>query len=297
MRILSRRRPWIGALLATVLTVAVGGLLAVHSSPTFRTCVHNRKNDQRYELRDKSETDHGDIAKRIFVYTSCTVRLTDLHQGTLAAVFAACLVSVGILQSIIYWRQTGIMGEQARELTRSTDAAVQTVGVLSQSERAVLVVVYVDDNLREMEDNLRASLTAGPDGKSSRTLRALRPVVRYKFKNYGKTPAFLDSIDEGIAWASALPDVPEYEPNLYILRERAIAAGSETTVFECRESIPITPSEAQDTASNRLNLWFYGRVLYRDIFGNPHIHRFLYHWDRQRRHFAPVHDNRYCEDT
>jgi hypothetical protein len=36
--------------------------------------------------------------------------------------------------------------------------------------------------------------------------------------------------------------------------------------------------EAIQIARGESELWFYGRVIYEDVFGNEHEHRFLYSW-------------------
>jgi hypothetical protein len=98
------------------------------------------------------------------------------------------------------------------------------------------------------------------------------------FKNYGKTPAIVKEIDLRLAYFENLPSEPLYIARDTVLSEFMIEDGAETDVQSCELENRLTREQANRVVRAQSYIWFYGRVVYDDVFGIEHEHRFLWRY-------------------
>jgi hypothetical protein len=99
------------------------------------------------------------------------------------------------------------------------------------------------------------------------------PRARVVLKNYGKTPAFLESQALGIYVGLSLPEKPNYSPFAYDLEpENIVEPDAQYTLNGIR---PLHhPEKISAIIEQRTFLWVYGYVQYKDFLGARHITRF-----------------------
>ena len=98
---------------------------------------------------------------------------------------------------------------------------------------------------------------------------------KYKFRNYGKTPAIIKNFSIGTK-LSFEPFDPVYAMMLEAFSENMIAAGDTTESKSFVVSPPITIGQGANIAANNGALWIYGYIEYEDVFGSAHTHRFYF---------------------
>lgn len=134
----------------------------------------------------------------------------------------------------------------------------ENLGVLTQGAK-------IFDNTPAMEEGAISSL----------------PSVSYCFKNYGKTPAIIKEISSRLVYFAKIPADPVYVARDTVLQENMIASGEFTrssydTNLYCSLDTAITMRQAKTIINAQSYVWFYGSVVYDDIFGQEHEHRFLW---------------------
>ncbi|WP_139786798.1 hypothetical protein [Desulfamplus magnetovallimortis] len=176
-------------------------------------------------------------------------------------VVTAIIAFVAILQWIVMIYQT-------HQLKRSVD-------VLASSERAVLHVVACNSDLRELKTYHSA---------------------KYRIQNYGRTYAIVKEISHCLTWAKELPIIPIYNPSNLILEEPMISAGIPTKEITCKASDSFMKSVEENVATfvkGDSAAWFYGRVVYHDIFGYRHEHRFIQEYNIATNKLTPYYGTAY----
>jgi hypothetical protein len=99
------------------------------------------------------------------------------------------------------------------------------------------------------------------------------PKARVVLKNYGKTPAFLESQALGIYLGLSLPQEPNYSPFAYDLEpENIVEPDAQYTLNGIRPFHQ--PEQISAIIEQRTFLWVYGYVQYKDFLGSRHITRF-----------------------
>lgn len=178
------------------------------------------------------------------------------------AVFTLVLAAVGAWQGI--------------QLKRSVD-------LLAQAERAQMFVIIQNEHL----DMLTQGAEQYPNTPSmDEGFVSDAAGVYYNFKNYGKTPAIIKEISARLIYGKKPADEPIYVPSDQVLREHMIASGEITTAILFDEARPhrckledrMTLGQAKTIIRAQSYVWFYGRILYDDIFGMEHEHRFLWRY-------------------
>lgn len=113
------------------------------------------------------------------------------------------------------------------------------------------------------------------------------PKARVLLKNYGKTPAFLESQALGIYVGLSLPEKPNYSPFAYDLEPENIV---EPDAYYALDGIrPFhQPEQISAIIEQRTFLWVYGYVQYKDFLGARHITRFC-----KQMLLSTVKDNHY----
>jgi len=105
-----------------------------------------------------------------------------------------------------------------------------------------------------------------------KTVNVDRPMIVYRFRNYGRTPAVLNRFQDTTAFYDQLPPEPHFGESLISRpeRETILGAGEAGTEIYCR--LPVdTVGELHANFARGLRLYMTGRVGYEDVFGRAHM--------------------------
>lgn len=102
------------------------------------------------------------------------------------------------------------------------------------------------------------------------------------FKNNGRTPAFLESIELGWSVTDSLPPVPKYDV-VVPLEHFSIIRPEETFQLPYEQLIELTPEQQASVRSGAEKLWVYGSLHYRDFLGDRRESRFCCHYAHRAR--------------
>jgi hypothetical protein len=193
------------------------------------------------------------------------------------ALLAAAITGVGVIfvkRTLDATRDAVVEAAKASEAGLIASEAAKLAAEASvAAERARFFIVIDDYNidsvLYEIRKKGQASLVisiVGPDTP---------PAVKYRFRNYGKTPAIIKEISLGMILASDPVD-PVYSVQIQSFRENMIAGGDATEAVEFSYRSPLDTDQATALDKMEARLWFFGRVDYDDVFGASHTHRFYF---------------------
>jgi hypothetical protein len=187
-----------------------------------------------------------DLARAEF---TCTVRLIDAHSGFFIA-FAA-LVIAGFAAVL-----TRITSQHATINRTIADAAIAT-------NRAYLFIDIVAENFFFALNQIKAG------GRE-------QIEVEYRFVNDGKTPATIKRVEADFDIWDRIPDTIQYSSEITQSYIKRFIKADEVTETKQRVYDRIDPDLAGQILLGNRNVWFFGRVIYDDVFGNEWEHRFLW---------------------
>ena len=99
--------------------------------------------------------------------------------------------------------------------------------------------------------------------------------ITYGFTNEGKTPAIIREISYGAIVAENLPREREYSQVLH-LPTHLLGAGKSTNSLEYDE-FQMTPAVADSIVDLKATFWFYGNIIYDDMFRRQKTLDFVFH--------------------
>ena len=114
------------------------------------------------------------------------------------------------------------------------------------------------------------------------------PTVAFAFKNYGRTPAILRSVAFEVGHWTAMPERPRVD---FLARPTAsyVLPTDETTdTFERTIPAPIDNEAFRSISKSESFIFFFGEVVYVDIFENGCTMHFGLRWDYGGRRFVPL---------
>ena len=133
------------------------------------------------------------------------------------------------------------------------------------------------------------------------------PQVKYHFKNFGKTPAFVKYISTDIRSLPELPSRLSYTPNVPWNEEVVVPSGGrmpdgkdhqgEWLYFRHTLTGAVDVAAAKRIDDGDSLFWFYGCVVYEDVWGAEHVTRFCWGHNGRLAWFLPKGGNRYNERT
>jgi hypothetical protein len=173
----------------------------------------------------------------------------------------------------------------------------RSVDILSQSERAQLFVIVQSKTIENLIRPIRLSLRANERSNEDELVGDNETAVQCIFKNYGKTPAIVKEINLNLAYYENLPVEPVYIARDTVLSEFMISGGGETDPQPCQLAHRLTRAQAIRVIRAHSYIWFYGRIVYDDIFGREHQHRFLWRYGGERGFRPNFEHARYIQNT
>ena len=120
------------------------------------------------------------------------------------------------------------------------------------------------------------------------TTDTAQPIITFTLKNYGRTPALLQSV---AAVSDHFTKMPE-KPRVDILADYAVdyilPVGEETKkTFSKEVRIPIDLMAYKSIKANNSRIFLYGEIKFTDVFGNSYIQSFCLASDYAGKGFIP----------
>ena len=157
-----------------------------------------------------------------------------------------------------------------------------------QLERAIIHSVVDQDNLRDL---LKFSRFYPNSPSLDEGIVNVNAKVIYRYKNYGRTPGVIKEISHHLLIANILPTKPTYSALDTIFRSNMISPGNDTEQFECKLVDHPKMKTTNEIVRGQNSIWFYGRIIYNDIFGGEHEHRFCWYYHGGSYGFRPYYKN------
>jgi hypothetical protein len=206
------------------------------------------------------------------VFLTVGTWVSDHHDGIeAAAAILSVVFTVALVGSnIALWLVTRTAANAAKE---AADAASRSADGIAVVERAYIYPVIIGHGA--IGDCIKNALVfyEGDPSKDNEPARETAEIA-FKFKNFGKTPAFLKTVFAGVGVAPTglrigLPIV-----------EAVLGTGEETiTPFISKMQVGITRTQAQRILDYTRHVCFEGHVTFDDIWGNEQTTEFYFIWD------------------
>jgi hypothetical protein len=122
-----------------------------------------------------------------------------------------------------------------------------------------------------------------------------RPAVTYAWWNHGKTSAVVKGLEAHFDVSAIAPNNVPFKANIPIRDEYVMPPADKwTPVHLVRD---LTGIQQSDIAASKEFLWFYGSLLYQDVFGKEHVTRFRWRYNPEDKSFAAFGGPPYNERT
>jgi hypothetical protein len=185
--------------------------------------------------------------------------------------FTLALVGVAFIQASLFVWQLLLIKDAAHTSSQAAAAARDNAEAVMNAEGAHLYPVLKKQNLKEV---FQGPLLH-PKWPEEDSLP--EPQVTYCFKNYGKTPAVIESMMHGIAY------YPKPSKNRVMYAEtrplEIVVGGDESREISCDFFDTLTFGKAKEILEYRGELLFFGEVYFRDFFNR----RFQCIWEFEGR--------------
>lgn len=225
---------------------------------------------------------------------------SDLAAQQDMAFWAEWMVYIAGAQAVVAAITIGLLWFTFWETRRTAKAAVKATNASIGAERAWMFLVVHQNNF----EGLIKAIAANASGAEREKLR-----VYFHFKNLGNTPAPITQFYATVAHLTELPAALIYDPpNEIAGGETAIGAGATfPTEIASAEHPPrrwwlsrvarLERDAAVSVRDGNSYLWFYGRLVYEDVWGDPHETRFCWRYDGMTAQFHRYGGKPYNENT
>jgi hypothetical protein len=183
---------------------------------------------------------------------------------------------VAFIQALIFIAQAIAMSIQAKHLRRTVEATEKSVQAVIRMELPIIQAIPGDlvhtNKLIGDDEPYGGAVHHLPSKYSAFQIR--------RFKNYGRSPAFLEMISVGWMVADTLPNQPRYIKTSTLSHDCVITPEEEFRP-DIHYGIELTDDELREIIENRLWLWFYGCLYYRDFMNDEREYRFCWRFANQ----------------
>jgi hypothetical protein len=107
---------------------------------------------------------------------------------------------------------------------------------------------------------------------------ASRIGVKFRLENHGKTPAAIQSISARLKVLDDPPDNRLHVTVSILPGERILKSGGDWVPDASPVNCNIDEATADRIEKREEIIWFYGSILYLDVFGTEHVTRFRWSW-------------------
>jgi len=192
------------------------------------------------------------------------------------AIFTGALVGVS-------WVQIRYLNSADKTAQRTAEAAKKSADALPTLERAYVFLTVTDCNFR---DALAWTSYDSPIGGTRYRTRP-RPSVQFKLENHGKTPAVIKELSISLVhWAQAPDELPFRKIWYEMMWSEVLRPEAAADAVRSTDEVPLTPADVDLFNAGSLSFFFFGRVIYEDIFRKPHTTEWCWRYS-QDRNFAP----------
>jgi hypothetical protein len=168
--------------------------------------------------------------------------------------------AIGILAIASFAAILGVFSiSHARSTQIAADAAKLASQVAVGAERAHLFI-HIET------ENIVSAISQGSKGAASSKERPPALRLSYALKNHGKTPAMIRELSHGVVVAPDLPENPKYQAVSQFPVD-ILGAGEKTPPIQVVDLPRLTSNDIASIEELFNNLWFYGVIVYDDIFG------------------------------
>jgi hypothetical protein len=168
--------------------------------------------------------------------------------------------AIGILTIAAF---AAILGVFSISLAHSAQIAAGAARLASQvavgAERAHLFV-HIET------ENIVSTISQASKGAASPKERPPALRLSYALKNHGETPAMIRELSHGVVVASDLPENQKYQA-VSQLPVDILGAGEKTPPIQVVDLPRLTSNDITSIEELFNSVWFYGVVVYDDIFG------------------------------
>lgn len=187
--------------------------------------------------------------------------------------FTAVLVFVAGIQAALFVWQLIYMGQGMRDAAIAANAAAISADTAIAVEGARLICQPSVTNYWAEIGRWTVMYDKSPD----MTLNNRTFTVRFKLRNYGKTPATMQEVNAVVfKSANPPPTIAIRRPQLDLPNETVVdSGGSPEFIVSCRDHFSKL-AEAIAIRDGEQYLWLHGRAVYDDVFGREGTHIFLY---------------------
>ncbi len=215
-------------------------------------------------------------------------RLVDSWHDDLTA---AATIVIAVFTTVL-----GIFTVSLARSTRTAAIAAQDAAEhIPRAERAYLFMVVNGETIRKP----LMDAYAGADSTNQDEIIRIPLAIAFSFENQGRTPAIVREISVSLHHWSDLPaNPPVYTSELqYLPTNTYVASGKATEQKEItRFAGPVTRQAATSLLRGDSFIWFFGRIIYDDVFGARHEHAFI--WRYGIGYFLPYYGNdKYIKNT
>jgi hypothetical protein len=183
--------------------------------------------------------------------------------------------------TIVLARVTGRQAKLTRELAVSTavaaEAAKKSADVAEQSltdlEGPFLYPLIETEDVQASIQALRVYVHTYPDNPDN----PIHPVISFKFRNYGRSPALLQSISAVFFYGQ--PNDVHHDQLAGFASEMLIDAGAMSETSTARRLLEgIGKNEYQSIMAGVGKVLLRGSIIFFDIFGNRYEQKFCLAW-------------------
>jgi hypothetical protein len=189
-----------------------------------------------------------------------------------AGFFTALVALIALGQLLVFAWQLSLIRRTLGPAQAAASAARDNAQALIDGQRARLFVVVTDESF---VSTLRQA--SAYDHPTSAEMRVGKCVLKYAFKNYGKTPALIHMIGHRSMVVDDLPKEREYSMLTPLPVDHVL--GPDDRTVEIEVNLP-TMNVGVTRSITHLDktFWFYGYVVYDDTFGNQWQLDFVWHY-------------------
>lgn len=214
------------------------------------------KTEAEAQKEERERHEKADIDRRLVELTGDLAEYTRwLAYATIALFF----VTAGLFV---------LAGKQAGDAKRAGDAAAESARAAKLSAegsiKAELPIVIAA--------GFKIEVTPGTPHPPDNVSPPESPILKYRFANFGRTPAEIVSYCLEVEFGEALPDVPNYERIYDMVPGTFILPGD---ALQMQEIFSLTAGKLRDAyLAEKIGLRFFGFVRWTDYLGTPHESRF-----------------------
>jgi hypothetical protein len=207
------------------------------------------------ERQEKTTTDRW-----LMIFTGAVAFFTAALVGATGLLYRAGERQLSLNRNF-FSRQARAMAESNSVARQAAEAASTNARAAIAAERAYLFIVIDRDSI-EMYSGSPKEIP--PDVLTD---YAKYLSVRFIIKNFGKTPAIVKQISHQIMHYAELPEALEYAPDLDTVIP-PLGEGESSDVITAGPHSTITVHDAKFAIMGDSAIWFYGYIIYDDVFGS-----------------------------